>query len=473
MATAIRSMTIPSTRSVSSLVLSWVLMIPLLVFASQWGFSFEHASVNTSIGSHIQGTEDSTPIKVQSAIVYLTCALVMVRFARAILVDFYSDLSIASLLVLAFLSIMWSQFPPATLVHAVLLAANMAFAFYLLERFSTNDLLGLLLMAGTLAAIGSLLLIVFFPRYGLQTRSSVTAGAWEGIFAQKNICGFVMTELLLPAFFVQLKSQCAKFFRNTYIVVVLLMIAMSRSAGSWVICAACIAFVVTMRFLVRMPRKDVAVVLFCLAGVTAIAGVLVYRNLDALLYAMGKDPTLTGRTIIWSSLISSVRKRPLLGYGYAAFWGSLQGESANTVIVMHWPGMGYAENGVLQLWLELGFVGVLIYMVVFSRAIKDAVYCFMRKPSPAVMWYISSLFYLIVTNIEGGKLLATSDLGLILSLIAFVGLRREAQHARLDPARAKCIPPYDSLRRPQAGVAVSATRVGSFFLETCSTNAVS
>jgi|HubBroStandDraft_1064217.scaffolds.fasta_scaffold01508_6 exopolysaccharide production protein ExoQ len=421
---------IPSKRSVSSLVSSWVLMIPLLVFASQWGFSFEHGSINTEVGSRAQGTDDSIPLKVQSAIVYLTCAFFILRFTRAILVDFYRDLLISSLPVLAFLSILWSQFPLITLVHAVLLGANMAFAFYLLERFSTNDLLKLLLMVGTLAAISSLLLIVLLPQYGLQERSSVTSGAWEGIFAQKNICGFVMTDLLLPAFFVQLKSQYAKVFRNTYIVVVLAIIAMSRSAGAWVICAACILFVVTMRFLLRMPRKDVLVIVFFLAGIAALAGVFVYRNFDALMYAIGKDPTLTGRTIIWSSLISSIRKQPFLGYGYAAFWQFLQGESANTVLVFHGP-LGYAENGVLELWLELGAVGVLLYMFVFVRAIKDAAYCFMRKPSSAAMWYISGLFYITVSNIEAGKLLSTSDLGLILSLIAFAGLRREAQRARL------------------------------------------
>ena len=409
-------------------------MIPLLVFASQWGFSFEHGSQNSTVGSHIQGTDDSTPLKVQSAIVYLTCAFFMVRFTRAILVDFYTDLLVSGLPVLAFLSILWSQFPLITMVHAVLLATNVAFAFYLLERFSTNDLLKLLLMVGTLAVIGSLLLIVFLPQYGLQERSSVTSGAWEGIFAQKNICGMVLTNLLLPAFFVQIKSQYARVFRNTYIVVVVAIIAMSRSAGAWVICAACILFVVTMRFLVRMSRKDISLIGFFLVGIAALAGVFVYRNFDALTYVIGKDPTLTGRTIIWSSLISSIRKQPLLGYGYTAFWGYLQGESANTVLVFHGP-LGYAENGVLELWLELGAVGVILYTLVFFRAIKDATYCFMRKPSPAVMWYISGLFYIAVSNIEAGKLLSTSDLGLILSLIAFVGLRREAQRARL---RMKC-----------------------------------
>jgi O-antigen ligase len=101
------------------------------------------------------------------------------------------------------------------------------------------------------------------------------------------------------------------------------------------------------------------------------------------------------------------------------------------VLLMHWPGMAYAENGVLELWLELGAVGVVLYLLVFFRAVKDAAYCFMRKPSPAVMWYISILVVTAVSNIGGGELMSNSDLRIIVSLVAFVGLRREARRARL------------------------------------------
>ena len=429
MVTGIRSLTIPSRRSVSVLISTWVLMIPLLVFASQWGFSFEHASQNTTVGSH-QDSENSTPVKIQSAVVYLTCVFFMLRFVREIIRDLYKDLLISSIPIWALLSIMWSQFPLITLVHAVLLMANVAFAFYLLERFSTNDLMKLFLMVGTLAVIGSFLLIILFPQFGIQERSSVTSGAWQGIFAQKNICGSVMTNLLLPAFFVQTKSSNGRLLRNSYVIVVLFLIVMTRSTGAWVMCAACVLFIVAMRYLVRMPLADLSAIAFLLGGVAALLGVLIYNNFDALMYAIGKDPTLTGRTVVWSSLLSSIRKQPILGYGYTAFWGFLQGESANTVLVFHGP-LGYAESGVLELWLELGAVGLMLYSFVFFRAIKDAVCCLLIKPSAAVMWYTSGLFYIAISNIEGGKLLFTSDLGLILSLVAFAGLRREAQRVRL------------------------------------------
>jgi exopolysaccharide production protein ExoQ len=428
-AKAIRSMTVSSKRSLFFLISTWVLMIPLLVFATRGGFSFEHGSENSEVGAPAGTTNDSAPMKIQSSIVYLICAFFIMRFSREIFDDFRKDMLISSLPVLAFLSTIWSQIPSASFSHAIMLCACMAFAFYLLKRFSTNDLLKLLLIVGTLAAVGSLLLIAILPRYGLQERTSATSGAWQGLFNQKIICGLMMTELLLPAFFVQIKSRYGKLFRNSYVAVLLVIIVMSRSASACIICAACIVCVATTRFLVRMPRKDSSAIIFLLAGVAAMAAILIYVNFDTLMYLIGKDPTMTGRTAIWASLIPSAMKRPLLGYGYQAFWQPLQGESAYTQALMRWPGMGYAENGVLELWLELGAVGVLLYGFVFLRAVKDAIYCLLKEPSPAVMWYTASLFFVAICNIEGGRLLATSDLDFVLSLIAVAGLRREAQSA--------------------------------------------
>jgi exopolysaccharide production protein ExoQ len=145
---------------------------------------------------------------------------------------------------------------------------------------------------------------------------------------------------------------------------------------------------------------------------------------------IGKDPGMNGRTAIWSSLMSAVLKHPLVGYGYRAFWRGLSGESANTILRVGWTGMGYAENGVLELWLELGAVGVLLYALVFISAAKDAVYCLRRNPPPSTMWYASILFYLVISNIWDGNLLLPSFLQCILPFVAYAGLRRDVGRLR-------------------------------------------
>ena len=115
------------------------------------------------------------------------------------------------------------------------------------------------------------------------------------------------------------------------------------------------------------------------------------------------------------------------------FWQpGLRGESAHVGLLMDWPGMGYAENGVIDLGLELGIVGVGLYLLVFCRAVKDAIYCFTKEPSPGVMSYIALLFALATSNIESGAPLSPTDLNFLLPMVAFLGLRREAQRVHSE-----------------------------------------
>ena len=76
-----------------------------------------------------------------------------------------------------------------------------------------------------------------------------------------------------------------------------------------------------------------------------------------------------GRTDIWVLVMRSIAKRPLLGYGYYAFWQGLKGESGNIIVAAHWV-FGYAHNGVLEIWLQLGLVGTALSFVTLFQAIE-------------------------------------------------------------------------------------------------------
>jgi O-antigen ligase len=163
--------------------------------------------------------------------------------------------------------------------------------------------------------------------------------------------------------------------------------------------------------------------------VVSIFAIVTFRY--PLLRMLGKDPTMTGRTQLWASLIPSILKHPVNGYGYMAFWQGLSGESANVTLQLQSQfGLGYAENGVVELFLQLGAVGVLLYALVFLRAMKDAIYCFRREPSPAILWCISMLFLVAVSNLAGGALLSPMNIVCILPFIAYITLRSEAERIR-------------------------------------------
>jgi O-antigen ligase len=71
--------------------------------------------------------------------------------------------------------------------------------------------------------------------------------------------------------------------------------------------------------------------------------------------ALGRDPTLTGRTLIWDTLLS-VDINPLIGTGYESFW---MGKRLQWI----WERNGAineAHNGFLQVYLNLGYIGLVL-----------------------------------------------------------------------------------------------------------------
>jgi len=419
-----------------SLTNTWVLCAILLVFASLYGFSFERGNLNsfTGVDQQALAAGDSgreVLIRAQATLMYLLSVACILPFIKPVWRQVQRNALIFSVLGWAVLSVIWSDMPSTSAFNALRMAINLVLVIYLFERFSANDIQRLMMLVGCVAAAGSLFLVFVLPQYGLQSRGLYALGAWEGIFGQKNLCGLEMLVLLLPAFFVKLTGTHARALRIGYIVTALVIIVMTRSAGAWVDGILCLAFVVLLKLAARMPGKDAAVLAVAIVGAGAALGIVAFSNYDTLMYALGKDPTMTGRTVLWSGLLHLAMRHPFCGYGYTAFWqGIVKGPSRVMALQMGWLGLAGAENGVLEMWLELGIVGVLLYFAIFLRAVKDSFYCLRRGASPAALWYVSILFYVVATNFEGGLLLAPSSLTCILPFVAFVGLRREAMRLR-------------------------------------------
>lgn len=74
---------------------------------------------------------------------------------------------------------------------------------------------------------------------------------------------------------------------------------------------------------------------------------------DKIFMLLGREPTLTSRVPMWNDLISMVTN-PVLGFGYDSFWLGARQEH----IYMNWGIIGNAHNGYLEMYLNLGLIGV-------------------------------------------------------------------------------------------------------------------
>ena len=93
-------------------------------------------------------------------------------------------------------------------------------------------------------------------------------------------------------------------------------------------------------------------------------------NLSATAIAMlGRRPDLTTRVPMWWDLLSMV-KNPVVGFGYESFWLG----SRRLLMVERWGISGQAHNGYLQVYLDLGIIGLVILMGWFLSGLRKVIH---------------------------------------------------------------------------------------------------
>ena len=81
----------------------------------------------------------------------------------------------------------------------------------------------------------------------------------------------------------------------------------------------------------------------------------------------GEVEDLTGRTMIWSACLPYAEARPILGYGYGAFW--TREHYDEVAHELHWP-TPHAHCAYLDVTLQLGLTGALLYCALLFSALS-------------------------------------------------------------------------------------------------------
>lgn len=413
-------------RSLRSLFpLSVWLLLPMLFFATHGSIPILNGASTSELGgTAISGTTAAIGMVVVGASM-LMCVWVMLPVYQQVILGFLKETPIAFLTLWALASALWSQAPDDTIRKWAWLMVGTGVAVYLIKCISPQQMFRMLMLVGIVAAVSSILLCVGLPSYGIE-QGGPNAGDWQGIFPQKNACGMALVFLITPAFLPSEVTGVRKQLRWAYGLILLFMIIMTKSRTSLGVIALYLALMGALRVIGKFPRIQifllVALGLAILGGMAAV----VFSNLDAFTELMGRDATFTGRTQIWEAAMRSIAKRPWLGYGYNAFWRGLSGESANLLLSVKFF-IIHAHNGFINLWLDLGLVGVVGSIWIFLRAGMHTLMAFHAKRSPMVDWYIGIIFLTLLYNIDESFLLRTLDIEWVLCLAACIGLSEAAR----------------------------------------------
>jgi exopolysaccharide production protein ExoQ len=405
---------------------TWGLLLLLLYFALDGVSPFVNAptalrAVATSSEGGIIG-ERLTKLGM-----FVVCMIVAAQRRQAVCRLSMQMKLVTGFPILALLLFPVSQQATRTISSGALLLAAILLMYYIMSRYQFDELLELFLILGTGTIVASIVFALALPQYGLD-RMGGHSTAWKGIFSAKNYLGDLAVFFLTMAVSYRGRTSFLRSVRASQIVSCLVAIAFSRAATAYLLTAIYVVYFVIMKTLHRFRKKDYFVVCVLLLGFLSVVTVMIVATPDLLLSVLGKDSSLTGRTGIWSAAIDSISRRPLLGYGYQAFWLGLEGESYRVILAVSWL-LAQAQNGFLDVTLEMGAAGLAIVLLVFGFAFRDAGVCLLRSRDHAqlraVEWYLSVVILTLICNCDESFLFEPKHLGSMIFVIACVGLKQE------------------------------------------------
>jgi len=283
------------------------------------------------------------------------------------------------------LSIIWSDYPAiafkrwikaigdVTMIMIVLTDQNPLAAT---RRFFSR--------AGFVLIPLSVLFIKYYPDLGRTYNQWTWLPMYTGVTTNKNslgviclVCGLGSLWSLIGAY------EDRKMPRRTGHLIAhgillataawLIVKANSMTSLSCLVMAGAVMVMSTQRWVARLAGGVQAVV----AGAVALPFFAVFiDSAGELVQSLGRNATLTGRTGIWKAALS-LHTNPLLGTGFETFW---LGDRLQQVWNMTEKGIQEAHNGYLEVYLNLGWIGVLLLGVLIVTGYRHALAAFRYDP---------------------------------------------------------------------------------------------
>jgi exopolysaccharide production protein ExoQ len=303
-------------------------------------------------------------------------------------------------------SVLWSEAPMVTLRAAVELALTIGIASLVAGFLRPREFVSAMSVSLLCGAVLSLL----FGQNGYDGMSGETV--FVGIFASKNIMAAFMSFLAIFAAAVLADRGQPPPLRllavGSFALSIPLLLRAHSAGASLTTAGSLVVLLLTVAF-ARRPHRERLLVL---AGVGAIAVPLAL--LVALLVSngtlgadwssfltdrLGKDATLTGRTMLWQIALAEIGKRPFLGTGYYAFWreGNLLAEAIWRYFDVR-GGFSFHDS-YLEIAVGLGWIGAAVLVVTLGVAFARSVGLALADRTWATAALVGVMFCLITRTI--------------------------------------------------------------------------
>ncbi len=339
----------------------------------------------------------------------------------------------------AALSGAWSDSLGLTIKRAGVHLNSVLLALYIAARLDFAKALALVAQSIAISAGASLFAGLFLRPVGIM-HSIGLEGRWRGVFPHKN----PFSQAMAIGAILELYGLDRGPRRLGHVLMFLLEVGLVVLANSaTVLILLVFAGAAYLAHAVSRPKGLIGRA-FWIATPLVLGTAVVTALIDPSLVKLvsGRDASLTGRAQLWRGVEHAISLRPLLGYGYQAFW-----DSADPLAVEIWNEIGWnapnAHNSFLEVLLGLGAAGAFLAILVVAQGLIRSLRLFIRALdplAPAAAFRAEAfcagvlIIAILIESLTEAVLLRQGDIDWmmlnLLSLAAALALKRAAPAVR-------------------------------------------
>lgn len=299
-------------------------------------------SIDTPVGSTL-----STLITVSSLLVSIIFCLSNRAFAIAL---FQRMRIIGGITLLCGLSLIWSVLPAngsIKLVNLVLQLFQVTGILIACVSYRLN--LYEIIKKATFIAVALNVAYYFVDRGGALSKTLGEDGRYECLAPQPNSLG----QLAILTYIIWLPWSVRALRPIHLAALALSVFCISLSDSSTGLLVIALASLLKLTYLFRKQTS-----LLILATLAVLMGG-VYISGNSLFKSVGRDSSLTGRTFIWEYAVHEQQRagKEIAGFGLGGFWDPSKSISHTEDFL---EGFMQAHNGYLDIYLQLGWLGLLL-----------------------------------------------------------------------------------------------------------------
>lgn len=340
-------------------------------------------------------------------------ALVLASRSLRLAATLKANLPIVLYFIYCGLSIAWSEYPQVALKRWFRSLGDLIMVLVVLtDQNPIGALKRVLSRVGFLLLPLSILFIRYYPDFGRAYGRWDGKVYWTGVTGGKNGLGMICLVYGLAAgwqLLADLQSSDRMRRRRLFAVQGLLFLMaayllwISDSKTSLASFGLAVGLMAAVSLLKSARKPGVLSVMVVV--VTAVPFAVLFLGFGtSTLSSLGRDPTLTGRTDIWR-IVLQFTVNPIIGAGYESFW---LGKRLLEIARLNNAGLTQAHNGYLEIYLNLGWVGLILLTLILASTYRKILVGVGREPQVYALIVAYFCVAVIYNYAEGAFKMMTS-----------------------------------------------------------------